>query len=91
MLPGARTGGRPRKTCLRRVMNAILYIASSGAAWRMLPKCFPPVSTVRGYFYAWRDSGLLVAINHLLVMAARQQAGREASVGAGCILPKCAE
>jgi putative transposase len=83
MLPGARTGGRPRKTCLRRVMNAILYIASSGAAWRMLPKCFPPVSTVRGYFYAWRDSGLLVAINHLLVMAARQQAGREASPSAG--------
>ena len=79
MLPGARTGGRPRKTCLRRVMNAILYIASSGGAWRMLPKCFPPVSTVRGYFYRWRDSGLLAAINHILVMTARQQVGREAS------------
>ena len=25
---------------------------------RMLPKDFPPVSTVQGYFYAWRDTGL---------------------------------
>jgi putative transposase len=85
MLPAARSGGRPRKTCLRRVMNAILYIASSGGAWRMLPKCFPPVSTVRGYFYAWRNSGLLITINHILVMTARQQAGREASPSAGVI------
>ena len=50
-----------------------------------LPKCFPAVSTVRGYFYAWRDGGLLTTINHLLVMATRQQAGREASPSAGVI------
>ena len=62
-----------------------MYIASSGCAWRMLPKCFPATSTVRGYFYAWRDSGLLTTINHLLVMAAREQAGREASPSAGVI------
>ena len=85
LLPTARSGGRPRTTCLRKVMNAILYVASSGGAWRMLPKCFPPVSTVRGYFYAWRDSGLLATINHLLVMTAREQAGREASPSAGVI------
>jgi putative transposase len=85
MFPSARSGGRPRTTCLRGVMDAILYIASSGCAWAMLPKCFPPVSTVRGYFYAWRDSGLLTTINHLLVMTARQQAGREASPTAGVI------
>ena len=85
MFPAGRRGGRPRTTCLRKVMDAILYIASSGGAWRMLPKCFPPVSTVRGYFYAWRNSGLLATINHLLVMTARQQAGREASPTAGVI------
>ena len=85
MFPAARSGGRPRTTDLRAVMDAILDIASSGCAWRMLPKCFAPVSTVRGYFYAWRDSGLLATINHLLVMAARQQAGREASPSAGVI------
>jgi transposase len=85
MFPSARSGGRPRTTCLRKVMDAILYIASSGAAWRMLPKCFPPISTVRGYFYVWRDGGLLTTINHMLVMTAREQAGREASPSAGVI------
>ena len=85
MFPAARSGGRSRTTCLRAVMDAILYIGSSGCAWAMLPKCFPPVSTVRGYFYAWRDSGLLATINHLLVMTAREQAGRKASPTAGVI------
>jgi hypothetical protein len=49
------------------------------------PKSFPPISTVRSYFYDWRDSGLLTTINHLLVMAAPEQAGREASPSAGVI------
>ena len=51
----------------------------------MLPKDFPPVSTVQGYFYAWRDSGLWQGINHLLVMSARELEGREASPSAGVI------
>ena len=80
MFPAARSGGRPRTTCLRKVMDAILYVASSGGAWRMLPKCFPLISTVRGYFYSWRNSGLLTTINHLLVMSARQQAGLRAGL-----------
>ena len=33
----------------------------------------------------WYDSGLLTTINHLLVMTAREQAGREASPTAGVI------
>jgi len=85
MFPAARSGGRPQTTWLRGVMDAILYIASSGCAWRMLPKCFPAISTVRGYFYAWRDSGLLTTINHAAAMLARRQAGREASPSAGFI------
>lgn len=36
----------------------------------MLPKDFPPVSTVCGYFYDWRDRALLATINDLLVHAA---------------------
>ena len=57
LLPPARPGGRPRTTDLREVVNAILYLASSGCQWRMLPKDFPPLSTVQGYFYTWRDMG----------------------------------
>jgi putative transposase len=58
LLPPPKLGGRPRKTDLRAVMDAILYIASGGCQWRMLPKDFPPRSTVQGYFYRWRDSRL---------------------------------
>ena len=85
LLPPAKRGGRPRTTDLRAVVDAILYIASSGCQWRMLPKDFPPVSTVQGYFYAWRDGGLWQGINHLLVMSTRELEGREASPSAGVI------
>ena len=51
----------------------------------MLPKDFPPVSTVQGYFYAWRDSFLWQSINHLLVMSTRELEGHEASPTAGVI------
>jgi len=51
LLPKARPGGRRRTTCMRSVFDTIQYIAATGCQWRMLPKDFPPVSTVRGYFY----------------------------------------
>jgi putative transposase len=85
LLPPARRGGRPRTTDLRAVVEALLYLASSGCQWRMLPKDFPPVSTVQGYFYDWRDRGLWPSINHFLVMSARELEGREASPTAGVI------
>lgn len=85
LIPPARKGGRRCKTDMRAVMNAILYLAGSGAQWRALPKDFPPVSTVRGYFYAWRDDGILQIITHLLVAATRELEGREASPSAGVI------
>jgi len=44
----------------------------------MLPNDFPPVSTVRGYFYACRDDGLLEEMNRKLVEAARLAEGRKA-------------
>lgn len=77
--------GRPRKTNLRAVVEAILYMASTGCQWRAIPKDFPPYSTVQGYFYAWSHRGLLAQINHMLVMALREKVGREASPSAGVI------
>ena len=84
-MPEARRLGRPRTTDLREVVNALLYIASSGCQWRMLPKDFPPSSTVQRYFYEWRAMGLWTRINHHLVMDARELDGREASPSAGAI------
>ena len=84
-MPAPRPVGRPRTTDLRQVVNALLYMATTGCQWRMLPKEFPPYTTVQGYFYDWRDSGLLATINHHLVIAARELEGREASPSAGVI------
>jgi len=85
LMPSPRYLGRPRKTDLREVVNALLYIASSGGAWRLLPTDFPPFSTVQKYFYRWRDEGLLRTINNTLVMLAREQADRQPSPTAGVI------
>jgi transposase len=84
-MPARSPIGRPRETNLRSVANAILYMASTGCQWRQLPREFPPYSTVQGYFYEWSRNGTLAAINHALVMAAREKAGREASPTAGVI------
>ena len=51
----------------------------------MLPKDFPPFTTVQGYFYEWRDSGLFERINFELLLQAREVAGREPSPSAGVI------
>ena len=84
-MPPPKTTGRPRTTRLRDVVDALLYIATTGCQWRMLPNDFPPVSTVRGYFYAWRDDGLLDEINQKLVEAARLAENRKAQPTAGVI------
>ncbi len=84
-MPPPMATGRPRKTKLREVVEAILYMASTGCQWRALPKEFPPYSTVQGYFYAWSHGGLLADINRMLVGAMRAKAGRRTSPTAGVI------
>ena len=85
LLPPPAPVGRPRRTDLRRVAEAILYMASTGCQWRQIPREFPPYSTVQGYFYGWSRDGTFAQINHVLVMACREQAGRQASPTAGVI------
>lgn len=75
-LPPRRRLGRPRKVCLRSVVEAILFILSTGCQWRALPKEFPPYSTVQGYFYAWRDNGRWQKIVAVLVQRSRAKLGR---------------
>src|SRR5580704_2361534 len=84
-MPAVKRLGRPRETELRAVLDAILYIARTGCQWRMLPKDFPPFTTVQGYFYDWRDDGLFEKINFALLLEAREAAGREPSPSAGVI------
>jgi transposase len=75
----------PRKTSLREVVNAIFYIAQTGCQWRLLPREFPPYTTVQRYFYTWRDSSVWLTINHVPLMEVLEAAGRKASPTAGVI------
>jgi transposase len=77
-LPKAKRFGHPRTTDLRAVVDALLYILTTGCQWRMLPKCFPPYSTVQRFFYRWRADRLWDQINHELVMRVRDAEGRDA-------------
>jgi transposase len=71
-LPPRRRLGRPREVDLGTVLQAILYILSTGCRWRALPKEFPPYSTVQAHFYTWCDTGRWQKIVTALV---RQAAG----------------
>lgn len=48
--------GRPR-TRDREILNAILYVLSTGCRWSELPNRFPPKSTVHHRFQVWSKSG----------------------------------
>ena len=72
-----RRGRKPRD--LREILNAVFYLLRAGCPWRMLPKDFPPFTTVQNRFYAWRDNGLWAQVISVLVMHAREAEGREAA------------
>lgn len=76
----ARNGvwGRPREVDLREVLNAIFYLVRTGCQWRMLPREFPKMSTVRYYFDKWREDGTWEALNDRLREQVRVAAGRAA-------------
>ena len=85
VIPEAQRGGRPRKTDMREVMNAVRYVLRTGCQWRQLPKDFPPRSTAYSYFWEWSRYGVLNSIHHALLMACREAEGREASPTAAII------
>ena len=70
------TWGRPRTVDLREVVNAIFYLVRTGCQWRYLPRDFPHPSSVRYYFYKWRDDGTWQEINDALREQVRVAAGR---------------
>lgn len=87
MIPAAKNnaGGRPRKVCMREVVNTILYLDRTGCQWDMLPHDLLPKSTVYDYFAQWRDDGTLAAIVDALRTRLRLADGREATPSAACI------
>ena len=72
-LPPPKPGGRPRCQSLREVLNAILYLTSSGCSWRSLPHDFPNYNTVFGYFNRWKQEGLWEQIHQQLRDSVREK------------------
>ncbi len=55
--------GAPRTVCLRCVVNALFYVNRTGCQWDMLPRDFPPFSTVYWYFKKWSKDGTWKQLN----------------------------
>ncbi len=89
LLPGACGAGRPRRTDLREVLNAIRYLVRTGCGgcggWRMLPKDFPPWQTVYCWFRRLIRLTLFATIHELALMLDRQRAGRTEAPSAGVL------
>jgi transposase len=49
--------GRPRIRGDREIMDALLYVLSTGIRWEELPECFPPKMTVYDRFRIWVKDG----------------------------------
>jgi len=56
-IPPAKTGGRPRSTDMREVLNSLLYQNRTGCQWDMLPHDLLPKSTVHEYYSQWIKDG----------------------------------
>lgn len=67
LLPPERTGKRGRPAKSNRVMlNAMLWIARTGAQWRELPEYYGPWKSVYSRFCKWRDDGTLEKVFYAL-------------------------
>ena len=89
LLPAPAPKGRPRTTAqgrtlrVRAVFDAIQFLLATGCQWRLLPRCFPPFTTVQYYFYSWRDTGvfdrMMEAKSPLVALwtLARAESGRD--------------
>jgi transposase len=76
LLPAAKRGGRPRSTDMRAVMNGIFYLLASGCQWALLPKDFPPRSTVYHYFKRLSNDGTLARIHDAFYCQTRDLEGK---------------
>jgi len=77
--------GRPRVVDLREVYNAIRYLNRTGCQSELLPRDFPPKSSVYDYFARWRSDGTFDRIVTAMRTGIRQSEGREATPSATCI------
>jgi len=84
-LPPPRQKSRHPSPAQRDVLDAVLYVLTTGCQWRQLPKDFPPKSTVHDYFTEWHCDGTLARIHHALYTQARELAGKKPTPSLGIV------
>ncbi len=75
-VPGLKPGGRPFKYERREIVNAILYVARAGCAWRMMPHDLPHWKDVYHYFNEWSNDGTIERIHDALRGKVRASSNR---------------
>ena len=85
LIPAAKKGGRKRTVNIRNVVDAIFYVVKGGIQWEMLPKDFPPKSTVYWYFAQWKKDGTIEKIHDKLRKITRVANERKPEPTAGII------
>ncbi len=85
LIPPPPGGGRPVRTAMRDVIDAVLYLLRTGCQWRYLPNDLPPKSAVWRYFGAWRRDGTLARIRDALREKVRRKEGRKRTPSAASI------
>lgn len=58
-VPGGHKGRRGPRSDGRRFLNALLWLARSGARWCDLPERFGPYQTAKRRYYRWIEQGVL--------------------------------
>ncbi len=76
---------KSRKNDLRTVLNAILYLLTTGCQWRNLPREFGSWTSLYYYFDKWKRTGVIEAIYHVLHQKIRLKQGRSAEASLGII------
>jgi putative transposase len=77
--------GRKRKSDLRSIVDAILYLVKTGCQWRYLPKDFPKWQLVYYYFRKFEITGLIEIIHDSLRDRVRVKKGKEISPSLGLV------
>ena len=67
LVPGGGKGKRGPRTDNRRFLNALLWMARSGARWRDLPERFGDYQTMKRRYCRWIEMGVLDKMFEALV------------------------
>ena len=66
--------GRPRRDD-REILNGVLWILRTGAAWHDLPGRYPPYQTCHRRFKEWVDSQVFAQLLHALAEDMKERGG----------------